>query len=65
MEELFLASIMKPAELIKSSRNKKDLNDITAAPFFVVSFSAASSKKRTIKNGAAISPLLIKVLPLS
>ena len=41
---------------VKSSRNKKDLKDITAAPFFGVFFSAASSKKNTV-NGAAVTSL--------
>ena len=42
--------------LLKSSRNKKDLNDVTAAPFSV-SFSQLPAAKKTPKNGAAVTSL--------
>ena len=41
---------------LKSSQNKKDLNDVTAAPFLVVSYAAGSWEKDT-KNGAAVTSL--------
>ena len=40
---------------LKSSQNKKDLNDVTAAPF-LVSFSQVQAAKNT-KNGAAVMSL--------
>ena len=40
---------------LKLSRNKKDLNDITAAPFSV-SFSQLPAAKKN-KNGAAVTSL--------
>ena len=42
--------------MIKSSRNKKHLNDVTAAPFSVFFFAAGSWKKDT-ENGAAVTSL--------
>ena len=36
--------------LLKSSRNKKDLNDVTAAPFSVV-FLLLAAEKKTPKMG--------------
>ena len=42
--------------LLKFSRNKKDLNDVTAAPFWVVFFDAGSWEK-DIKTGAAVTSL--------
>ena len=36
--------------LLKSSRNKKDLNDVTAAPFLVV-FLLLAAEKKTSKMG--------------
>ena len=41
---------------LKSSRNKKDLNDITAAPFSVLFFAAGSWEKDP-ENGAAVTSL--------
>ena len=42
--------------LLKSSRNKKDLNNITVAPF-LVGFFAAGSWEKNIENGAAVTSL--------
>ena len=39
---------------LKSSRNKKDLNDITAAPFWVFMLLAA---EKDTENGAAVTSL--------
>ena len=44
--------------LLKSSRNKKDLNDVTAAPF-LVSFSQLPAAKITQNGAAVIKGLLI------
>ena len=41
--------------LLKSSRNKKDFNDVTAAPFLV--FFAAGSWAKNTENGAAVISL--------
>ena len=41
--------------LVKSSQNKKELNDVTAA-LFLVSFSQLPAAKNT-KNGAAVTSL--------
>ena len=35
---------------LKSSRNKKDLNDVTAAPFLVF-FLLLAAEKKTLKTG--------------
>ena len=40
--------------LLKSSRNKKDLNDITAAPF-LVSFLLLAAEKKNAKNGETVT----------
>ena len=40
--------------LVKSSRNKKDHNDVTAAPFLVLFFTA---EEKNIKNDAAVTSL--------
>ena len=42
--------------VLKSSRNKKDVNDVTAAIFWV-SFSQLPAAKKTPKNGAAVTSL--------
>ena len=42
--------------MLKSSRNKKDLNDVTAAPFSV-SFSQLPAAKKKTENGAALTSL--------
>jgi hypothetical protein len=39
--------------ILKLSRNKKDLNDVTAAPFSV-SFSQLPAAKKNTENGAAV-----------
>ena len=41
---------------LKSSQNKKDLNDVTAAPFLFLFFAAGRREKDT-KNGAAVTSL--------
>ena len=41
---------------LKSSQNKKDLNDVTAAPFLFLFFAAGRREKDT-KNGAAVMSL--------
>ena len=41
---------------LKLSRNKKDLNDVTAAPFLLGFFAAGSFEKDT-ENGAAVMSL--------
>ena len=41
---------------LKSSRNKKELNDVTAAPFSVSFFQLPAAKKTT-ENGAAVTSL--------
>ena len=41
---------------LKSSQNKKDLNDITAA-MFLVSFSQLPAAKKPTENGAAVMSL--------
>ena len=46
---------LKQTLLLKSSRNKKDLNDITAAQF-LVSFSQLPAAKKN-ENGAAVTLL--------
>jgi hypothetical protein len=38
------------SQALKSSENKKDLNDVTAAPFLVCFF-AAGGEKKTPKTG--------------
>ena len=42
--------------LLKSSHNKKDLDDVTAAPFSV-SFSQLPAAKNNTENGAAVMSL--------
>ena len=41
---------------VKSSRNKKDLNEVTAAPF-LVSFVQLPPAKKPTENGAAVTLL--------
>ena len=41
---------------VKSSRNKKELNEVTAAPF-LVSFVQLPPAKKTTENGAAVTLL--------
>ena len=41
---------------VKSSQNKKDLNDVTAAPFFVSSSQLPAAKTQT-KNGVSVTSL--------
>ena len=41
---------------LKSSQNKKDLNDVTATPFFV-SFSQLPAAKKYTENRAAVMSL--------
>ena len=50
---MYLIFIVKTLQVnfVKSSRNKKGLNDVTAAPFLVGFFAAGSWEKDT-KNGA-------------
>ena len=43
-------------QLLKSSQNKKELNDVTAGPFLVLFFAAGSWEKET-ENGAAVTSL--------
>ena len=43
-------------DLLKLSRNKKDLNDVTAAPFSV-SFSQLPAAKKHTKKGAVVTSL--------
>ena len=42
--------------MLKSSRNKKDVNDVTVAPFSV-GFVAAGSREKVPENGAAVTSL--------
>ena len=42
--------------MLKLSRNKKDLNDVTAATF-LVSFSQLPAARKNIENGAAVTSL--------
>ena len=42
--------------ILKSPRNKKDLNDVTAAPF-LLSFSQLPAAKKHTKNGEAVPSL--------
>ena len=48
--------IYSQTRVLKLSRNKKDTNDITAAPFSV-SFSQLPAAKKTTKDGAAVTSL--------
>ena len=41
--------------ILKSSQNKKDLNDVTADPFLV--FFCCCQMKKDTKNGAAVTSL--------
>ena len=49
-------SLYSQAFYLKSSRNKKDLNDVTAAPF-LMSFSQLPAAKKNTKKGAAVTSL--------
>ena len=42
--------------MLKSSRNKKDVNDVTVAQF-LVGFVAAGSREKDTENGAAVTSL--------
>ena len=49
-------------KVLKSSRNKMDLNDVTAALFSVSFSQLPTAKKKTAENGAALTSLrLIEV----
>ena len=51
--ELFRFQILALDKLLKTSQNKKDLNDVTAA-WFLVRFFAAGSWEKDTKNRAAV-----------
>ena len=51
-----VTSHKKSNKVLKSSRNKKDLNDATATPF-LVSFSQLPTAKKPTENGAAVTSL--------
>ena len=54
--ELFRFQILALDKLLKTSQNKKDLNDVTAA-WFLVRFFAAGSWEKDTKNRAAVMSL--------
>ena len=54
LESRILQGFFTLTILLKSSRNKKDLNDVTAVPF-LVSFSQLPAAKKYTKNGAAVT----------
>ena len=47
---------------LKSSQNKKDLNEVTAAPF-LVSFSQLLAAKQNTQNGAAVTSVRSFIFP--
>ena len=55
LESRILQGFFTLTILLKSSRNKKDLNDVTAVPF-LVSFSQLPAVKKN-KNGVAVTLL--------
>ena len=55
-ENLFSKNVLADRMLLKLSRNKKDLNDVTATPFFV-SFSQLPAAKKYTENRAAVMSL--------
>ena len=61
MFTVFFLIATKVLMVLKSSRNKKDLNDVTAAPFSV-SFSQLAAAKKHQKRGSCD---VIKVLLIS